>query len=80
MAGRHVQYKVAVLGSEGVGKTALIIQFCKQMFVDNVSNLPAVYTLDSFQQDGLRCCANGSIPVWDDLARPSTVSSDFVNG
>jgi hypothetical protein len=38
-------YKVMVLGGEGVGKTALIIQFLSRSFVESVRNLALFLTL-----------------------------------
>jgi len=38
-------YKVTVLGGEGVGKTALIIQFNSQTFVESVRNIALFLTL-----------------------------------
>jgi GTPase SAR1 family protein len=38
-------YKVTVLGGEGVGKTALIIQFLSRTFVESVRNLALFLTL-----------------------------------
>jgi GTPase SAR1 family protein len=38
-------YKVTVLGGEGVGKTALIIQFLSRTFIESVRNLALFLTL-----------------------------------